>query len=205
MGESALPVPDSRADMRLPRQPIEYLKSPLETWVKAVGWLNARWQMRTCTFVGPYTRVTGRLAVTNRGTLRVGARVRILSAPIRTVLYTLPGGVLEIGDRTFINYGADIAATGHVVIGSDCLIGTHVIIIDNDFHDISDRNLLPKARPVAIGSRVWIGNRVTILPGVTIGDGSVVGAGSVVTRDVPPGCVVAGNPARVVRELTDST
>lgn len=204
MGESALPVPRRRAEQRLPRPAAEYLRSPSATLRKALGWLNARWQLRDCSSVGPYTRVTGRLAVTNGGTLRIGARVRILSAPISSVLYTLRGGTLEIGDRTFINYGSDIAATGHVKIGSDCLIGTHAIIIDNDFHDISDRDLLPDPRPVVIGNRVWIGNRVTILPGVTIGDGSVVGAGSVVTRDVPSGCVVAGNPARVVRELPDN-
>lgn len=52
-----------------------------------------------------------------------------------------------------------------------------------------------------VGDNVWIGNRAIVLPGVTIGDGAVVGAGSVVTRDVPARTVVAGNPARVVREL----
>ena len=190
--------------MKMPRSLTEYLQSPEETWNKSLAWLNARWQLRNCTSVGRYTRVAGRLALTNQGTLRIGARVRIMSTPIRTVLYTLPGGVLEIGDRTFINYGSDIAATGRVTIGSECLIGTHAIVIDNDFHDVADRNALPEPRPVTIGNKVWMGNRVTILPGVSIGEGSIVGAGSVVTRDVAPHCVVAGNPARVVRELIDT-
>ena len=110
-------------------------------------------------------------------------------------------GRLIIGDRAFINYGVDIAATGLVTIGADCLIGTHVSIIDNAFHDVVDRQQVPPPQPVIIGDNVWIGNRAIILPGVTIGDGAVVGAGSVVTRDVAARTVVAGNPARVVREL----
>jgi maltose O-acetyltransferase len=115
------------------------------------------------------------------------------------VLATFPGGVLEVGDRTFINYGVDIAATKLVHIGSDCLIGTHVIILDNDFHGITDRERVPEARPVIIANNVWIGNRATILPGVTIGEGSVVGAGSVVTGDIPARSVAVGNPARVIK------
>ena len=58
--------------------------------------------------------------------------------------------------------------------------------------------------PVTVGNDVWIGGGVTILPGVTIGDGSVIGAGSVVTHDVPPHTLVAGNPARIIRELSVS-
>ena len=58
------------------------------------------------------------------------------------------------------------------------------------------------AKPITIGSDSWIGGAAVILPGVTIGEHCVVGAGAVVTRDVPPYCVVAGNPARVVRRLS---
>ena len=57
------------------------------------------------------------------------------------------------------------------------------------------------AKPIRIGSGVWIGGGAIVLPGVTIGDGCVVGAGSVVTRDLPPGTLAAGNPARIVRSL----
>jgi len=185
----------------LPREPSEYLENPGETFAKGLAWLNARWQLRRCTSVGSYTRVTGKLAVVNHGTMRVGSRVRIVSTYARTVLFTLQGGLLEIGDRTFINYGADIAATGHVSIGADCLIGTHVIVLDNDFHGVVDRNTIPSPRPVCIGDRVWIGSRAVILPGVNIGDGSVIGAGSVVTRDFPANSVLAGNPAQLLREV----
>jgi len=56
-------------------------------------------------------------------------------------------------------------------------------------------------KPVTIGSDVWIGGKAIICPGVSVGDRSVIGAGSVVTKDVPPGVVVAGNPAKVIRNL----
>ena len=131
----------------------------------------------------------------------VGERVQLFSHHARSIFTTFEHGRLLIGDRAFINYGVDIAATGLVSIGADCLIGTHVSIIDNDFHGLVDRHETPSPRPVVIGDNVWIGNRAIILPGVTIGEGAVVGAGSVVTRDVPARTVVAGNPARMVREL----
>lgn len=58
-----------------------------------------------------------------------------------------------------------------------------------------------EAEPITIGNNVWIGGSATILPGVSIGDNAVVGAGSVVTRDVAPNTVVAGNPAKVIRQI----
>ena len=62
---------------------------------------------------------------------------------------------------------------------------------------------LEKAEPITIGDNVWIGGDVTILPGVTIGEGSVIGAGSVVTKDIPDHVVAAGNPCRVLRNITE--
>ena len=185
----------------LPRGLREYARSPGRTWTKLTQWLSARWQLRACDQVGPWTRVVGRVTIQNHGTMIVGERVQIFSHHARSIFTTWEHGRLVIGDRAFINYGVDIAATGLVAIGADCLIGTHVSIIDNAFHDVVDRQQVPAPQPVIVGDNVWIGNRAIILPGVTIGDGAVVGAGSVVTRDVPARTVVAGNPARVVREL----
>jgi galactoside O-acetyltransferase len=62
---------------------------------------------------------------------------------------------------------------------------------------------LPPSDPVVIEDNVWIGSKVVILPGVRIGSRAVIGAGSVVTKDIPPRCVAAGNPARVLRHLTE--
>jgi acetyltransferase-like isoleucine patch superfamily enzyme len=192
---------DEQHPAGLPRGLQEYARSPGRTLTKLTQWLSARVQLRNCTSVGPWTRVVGRVSVNNHGTMIVGERVQIISHHARTVLTTFWNGRLVIGDRTYINYGVDIAATGLVTIGADCLIGTHVSIIDNDFHELTDRLETPTPKPVSVGDNVWIGNRAIILPGVTIGEGAVVGAGSVVTRDVAARAVVAGNPARVVREL----
>ena len=67
------------------------------------------------------------------------------------------------------------------------------------------RSGLESARPIRIGDDVWIGGGAIVLPGVTIGDRSVIAAGSVVTRDVPPDTLVAGNPARPLRQLAIRT
>jgi len=119
-------------------------------------------------------------------------------------LTTHDGGRLEIGDRVFVNYGASISAHRLVLIGNDCKIGQHAIILDCDYHDI-DSPLHDGghgvARPVVLEEGVWLGARVTVLKGVTIGKSSVIAAGSVVTRDVPGGVLAAGVPARVVRRL----
>ena len=185
----------------LPRPASGYLRQPAETLKKTQDWLRGKWQLRSCTSVGPWTRVTGRIHVNNQGELIIGERVQILTHFVPSVFVVFRGARLEIGDRTMINYGADIAATKSVVIGRDCLVGTHVIILDNGFHDLLDKHKMPEAKPVIIEDRVWIGNRVTILPGVSIGHDAVVGAGAVVTGDVPPRSVVAGNPARVLRQI----
>jgi acetyltransferase-like isoleucine patch superfamily enzyme len=192
---------DGQRPSRLPRSLQDYARSPGRTWSKALHWLSARWQLRACDQVGPWTRVIGRVTVVNHGTMIVGERVQIFGHHARSVFTTFEHGRLIIGDRAFINYGVDIAATGLVSIGADCLIGTHVSIIDNAFHELAERHQTPSPKPVIIGNDVWIGNRAIILPGVTIGEGAVVGAGSVVTRDVPARAVVAGNPARVLRDL----
>lgn len=174
---------------------------PARTLRDTSDWLRGRWELRKCTAVGAWTRVNGRVHVVNQGEMVIGSRVQILSRFGPCLLVTFPDGRLEIGNGTMLNFGADISSTRSVKIGSNCLIGTHVIILDNDFHGLADRLRMPAPRPVNIGNRVWIGNRVIVLPGVTIGDGSAVGAGSVVTSDVPPNSVVVGNPARLVRHL----
>jgi acetyltransferase-like isoleucine patch superfamily enzyme len=187
--------------LRLPRHPLHYLRSPFSTWRKLTACVNSRWQLRHCNHVGRWTRLSGRVIIHNGGDITLGERVLLFSYPVISMLTTFPGGTLEIGDRTSINYGADIAATGLVRIGSDCGIGTHVAIMDNDFHELGDRSRMPEPKPVLIGNNVWIGNRTIILPGVTIGDGAAIGAGSVVMTDVPPRSLAIGNPARVIKQF----
>lgn len=111
------------------------------------------------------------------------------------------GAHLEIGPESYVNYDSSLSCFDHITIGSKCAISWNTNIFDANTHELIVEGLpRPWSKPVVIGDRVWIGTGATILPGVTIGDGSVVAAGSVVTSDVPSMALVAGNPARVVRE-----
>jgi acetyltransferase-like isoleucine patch superfamily enzyme len=114
---------------------------------------------------------------------------------------TYSNGRIEIGSRTFINYGSSVAARDFIEIGSHCHLGHYTFIMDNNQHDTVVHTALPPSKPIVIEDDVWIGSHVVILPGVRIGKNAVIGAGSIVTRDIPPRCVAAGNPARVIRQL----
>jgi acetyltransferase-like isoleucine patch superfamily enzyme len=166
---------------------------------KLSWWLNARYRLRRATAIGRWVKVEGRPVIRNRGTLIIGDRAHLNSTIVRSELVTYSGGRLEIGARTFVNYGCSIAAHERISIGRNCLIGPYVNIIDNQYHSLLDRMTRPPSSPVVIGDNVWIGTRAIILPGVTIGDHAVIGAGAVVTHDVPARSVAAGNPARVLR------
>lgn len=99
----------------------------------------------------------------------------------------------------YISSDAVIVCTQRIELGKGVAIADGVVIRDSDDHDILREGYV-RTKPVKIGDHVWIGHGVTILKGVTIGDGAIIGAGSVVTRDVPAGCVAAGNPAKIVKE-----
>lgn len=106
---------------------------------------------------------------------------------------------IGIGDGTYLNRGVEIVAAAFVEIGRDCAIGRDVIIMDSDQHALPGEDFV--VAPVTIGDRVWIGARAIVLKGVSIGHDSVIGAGSIVTRDIPPSCIAAGQPARVLRTI----
>lgn len=111
---------------------------------------------------------------------------------------------VSIGKNTFISLGAkiDISGRGKISIGDRCEI-THGCVILS--HDAAVKRIDKNRRrcgPVQIGDNVFIGVNSIILHSVTIGENSVIGAGSVVTKDVPSDVVVAGNPAKIIRQLT---
>lgn len=110
------------------------------------------------------------------------------------------GGV-EIQDHSYIN-GATIDCSCRIKIGSYCAIAQGVIIKDSDEHAILDerRNENEYKKPIVIGNKVWIGTNAIILKGVTIGDGAIIAAGAVVIHDVPSHTIVAGVPAKVIKE-----
>lgn len=126
------------------------------------------------------------------------------------------GASFTLGERSFVGPG-QISCAARVDIGSDVMIAWDTTILDHGSHSLvySERandvsNWLVgekdwrhvRLAPVRICDKAWVGYRSTILPGVTIGEGAVVGAGSVVTKDVAPWTLVAGNPARLIRELS---
>ena len=110
-----------------------------------------------------------------------------------------PDATLEIGDNVIIGSLSNLICSKSIQIGNDCLIGWDVEIHDTDGHKIV-RDGFELAKPIAIGDHVWVGSRAMILKGVKIGSNSVVAKGAIVTRDVPENCIVAGSPARVIRE-----
>lgn len=116
-------------------------------------------------------------------------------------IVVVDGGKLTLGHNSYMNESL-IQCANSITIGDDCAIAGDVLIQDTDFHPILDENgkEKPVSKPIVIGNKVWICAKATILKGVTIGDGAIVAAGAVVTKDVPARCVVAGNPAKVVRE-----
>ncbi|MFC3768597.1 acyltransferase [Paenibacillus sp. GCM10012303] len=108
-----------------------------------------------------------------------------------------PEAVIEIGNETYINRRSEIACKKLVRIGARCAISWDVTIMDSDFHTI---NNFSDSLPVIIGNHVLIGCKSTILKGVTIGDGAIIAAGSLVTSDVPEKSMVAGVPAKVIKQ-----
>jgi tetrahydrodipicolinate N-acetyltransferase len=118
-----------------------------------------------------------------------------------TRVFVNDGGHLEIGTRSYINDCSTVTCFDRITIGSGCSISWSTNILDTNVHELTVGGTpRPRSQPVTIGDGVWIGTGAIILAGVTIGDGAVVAAGSVVTASVPSRAVVAGNPARVVRE-----
>lgn len=113
---------------------------------------------------------------------------------------------IELGENFYANVNLVILDCAKVRFGDNVFIAPNVAIYTAGHPlDAERRNQgLEYAWPVTIGDDVWIGGGVTILPGVTIGEGSVIGAGAVVRHDVPPGVLVAGNPARVIRPITEA-
>ncbi|MFF4739350.1 sugar O-acetyltransferase [Streptomyces sp. NPDC001262] len=128
----------------------------------------------------------------------VGAMVRI-----RPPFHCDFGYHISIGAGTFVNFGAVFLDAAPITIGEDVQIGPNVQLLTPTHALDAERRRAgwEKAEPVTVGDNVWLGGGVIVCPGVTIGADTVVGAGAVVTKDLPPGVLAVGNPARVVRIL----
>lgn len=120
---------------------------------------------------------------------------------VNTPITVVRAHCVKIGSKVVIMNGCLMMAAGGITIDDDALIAANVQLISNN-HDLEDRMIIT-CKPVHICRRAWIGAGATILPGVTVGENSVVGAGSVVTHDVAPNTIVAGNPARVIKDISN--
>jgi len=114
------------------------------------------------------------------------------------------GANIHLGERVFFNFNCVVLDVCPVRIGDFTLFGPGVQIL-TPLHPMNAelRRREEYGAPIEIGSDVWVGAGALILPGVRIGDRAVIGAGSVVTHDVPAGVFAAGNPCRVIREITE--
>ncbi len=115
--------------------------------------------------------------------------------------YTDCGKNIRVGKNVFINSGCRFQDQGGISIGDGTLIGHNVVLatLNHGIAPEERHDLFPA--PIRIGRNVWIGANATVLPGVTVGDNAVIAAGAVVTKDVPADCIVAGVPARVIRNI----
>jgi acetyltransferase-like isoleucine patch superfamily enzyme len=140
--------------------------------------------------LGPDAARRGRISLQTRAHLGSGA----LLHPY--------GGSIVLEENVFLGPASIVYGHGGVVIGHDSLVSMHCRILSSN-HLVPPLGTLIRAQPdlllpTVIGPDVWLGAGVTVLGGVTIGDGCVVGAGAVVTKDLPPGTIALGVPARVV-------
>ena len=166
---------------------------------KALRLLATKWVLRNCT-TGKFVLIKGRPALQINGDITIGDQVRIWSTVNRTRLSVGHGARIEVGANTRLN-GPTISAQTEVIIGKNCRIAPHVIVMDGDFHDVNDRTSDGKSARIVIGDGAWLATRSMVLKGVTVGEGAIVAAGTVVTKDVPPYTVVAGVPAKVIKHL----
>ena len=132
---------------------------------------------------------------------KTGERIHI-EAPFRCDY----GYNIEVGENFYANYNLTILDVGRVRIGDNAQIAPNVSIYTagHPVHPDSRNSGYEYGIDITIGDNVWIGGNTVILPGVRIGDNAVIGAGSVVTEDIPDNVIAAGNPCRIIREITDA-
>lgn len=127
------------------------------------------------------------------------------NAFINPPFYCDYGTNIQVGKNFFANYNCTILDVGKVIIGDNCQLAPNVSIYaaGHPLHPDSRNSGYEYGAAVTIGDNCWIGGNSVICPGVHIGKNVVIGAGSVVTRDIPDGSLAAGNPCRVIREITE--
>lgn len=154
--------------------------------------------------IGRNFRVRGKLKIRGPGRVIIGNDVIIDGRGHPVTPFTHhKNATISIGSNSFIN-GTRFGCRNKIMIGEYAILGD-ARIMDTDFHSIYpnrwSRDAIVESHPIIVGENLWIGGAAVILKGVEIGDNSVVGFASVVTEDVPENCVVAGNPAKVIKRI----
>ncbi len=116
------------------------------------------------------------------------------------------GHGIRIGEGVFVNYNATMLDGGLITIGARTKIGPNCQLVtpNHPIDYLERRKPIERCLPITIGEDCWLGAGVIVCPGVTIGDRSVIGAGSVVVKDIPADSMAVGNPARVIKNLSNS-
>lgn len=182
-------------------------------WVKKYYLSFRRWYTNhflrpACDYLGEFETIMKPWHVLISGpNIEIGKCATIIGEPYSPVKIGVWGreagqGRIKIGDYVLISPGSRIAAGDEIIIGDSVMMANGVHITDSDWHGIYDRSKRSdESHPVHIHDNVWLGDHCVVLKGVTIGENSVVAANSVVAKDVPANVIVAGNPAKVVKEL----
>jgi maltose O-acetyltransferase len=179
---------------------------PLAVRLISTGWLTwYKFRFGKRVRFGRNFLTNGRLVVRGKGRVTFGDNINAWAHAEKNVFVTYnPEARIVIGDECRIS-GVGIQSTLRVTVGPRCMLSS-AIILDSDFHQIDpvlrhDTTVPVPSAPIHIGENVWVGGQSAIMKGVTIGENSVVAFRAVVTKDVPANTVVAGNPARVIKEL----
>ncbi|MFZ3137583.1 MAG: acyltransferase [Thermodesulfovibrionales bacterium] len=175
----------------------------LFTFLKSF-WYRIKYEkiLKMATF-GKRFRVRGKLIIKGPGKVIIGDDV---VCDDRVTPYTHSReAIIRIGNKVFLN-GTRFGSAKSITVGSECILAD-CRIMDTDFHSLSkDRHsddAPVKIIPVYIGDNVWIGGQAAILKGVTIGENSVVGFGAVVVSSIAENVVVAGNPAKIIKNIPE--
>lgn len=141
------------------------------------------------------------------GHITAGRNLHLLSSLAAPVQLCVWGGEdgkgeIHIGDHCLICPGVRLSSANSIRIGDNCMFAYGVYLTDADWHDIYDRTRsIGASGPIRVGDNVWFGDMAFVAKGVTIGDNAIIAARAVVVDDVPANCIVAGNPARIVKQL----
>lgn len=185
---------------------LHYIIHPKEVYIKLYClWMAHKFKIKTVSFNSRVGSICGIDRIT-MGEKCVFGKNPILSAHREYNGYVYNPHITIGHDCNFGDW-IHISAISEIKIGNGVLTGRFVIINDNAHGDISEKELdippilrkLTSKGQINIGNNVWLGDKVAVLGGVTIGDGCIIGANSVVTKDIPPYCVAAGCPAKVLK------